>query len=57
MGSGNPRRDGPRYADLYLRGRMDLDGLVSRQIALDGIDAGYAASRDPGVARVVITSF
>ncbi|MER5556661.1 zinc-binding dehydrogenase [Streptomyces sp. NPDC002793] len=57
MGSGNPRRDIPRYADLYLRGHMNLDDLVSRQIALDGIDAGYAALRDPDVARVVITSF
>lgn len=57
MGSGNPRRDIPRYADLYLQGRMNLDGLVSREIGLDEIDAGYAAARDPEVARVVITSF
>lgn len=57
MGSGNPRRDIPRYADLYLSGRMNLDDLVSRRIALDEIDAGYAALRDPDVARVVITSF
>ncbi|MFG2594146.1 zinc-binding dehydrogenase [Streptomyces sp. NPDC048438] len=57
MGSGNPRRDIPRYADLYLRGRLNLDDLVSREIALDGIDAGYAALHDPDVARVVITSF
>ncbi|MFE5238929.1 MULTISPECIES: zinc-binding dehydrogenase [unclassified Streptomyces] len=57
MGSGNPRRDIPRYADLYLQGRLNLDGLVSRRIALDEIDAGYAAARDPEVARVVITSF
>ncbi|MGP3756358.1 zinc-binding dehydrogenase [Streptomyces sp. IBSNAI001] len=57
MGSGNPRRDIPRYADLYLRGRLNLDGLVSRRIALDGIDAGYTALQDPEVARVVITSF
>jgi S-(hydroxymethyl)glutathione dehydrogenase/alcohol dehydrogenase len=57
MGSGNPRRDIPRYADLYLQGRMNLDGLVSREIGLDEIDAGYTAARDPDVARVVITSF
>ncbi|MFC9948824.1 zinc-binding dehydrogenase [Streptomyces pratensis] len=57
MGSGNPRRDIPRYADLYLQGRLDLDALVSRQIGLGEIDAGYASLRDPEVARVVITSF
>ncbi|GAA4800382.1 zinc-binding dehydrogenase [Streptomyces ziwulingensis] len=57
MGSGNPRRDIPRYAGLYLRGDLNLDDLVSRRIGLDEIDAGYAALRDPEVARVVITSF
>ncbi|MFD4901947.1 zinc-binding dehydrogenase [Streptomyces sp. NPDC058411] len=57
MGAGNPRRDIPRYADLYLRGHLNLDDLVSRRIALDGIDAGYAALQDPEVARVVVTSF
>ena len=39
MGSGDPRRDIPRYADLYLRGRMNLDDLVSRRIGLHEIDA------------------
>ncbi|MFJ8752876.1 zinc-binding dehydrogenase [Streptomyces sp. NPDC102441] len=57
MGSGNPRRDIPRYADLYLRGRLNLDDLVSRRIALHEVDAGYAALKDPDVSRVVITSF
>ncbi|GGS46087.1 zinc-binding dehydrogenase [Streptomyces griseoviridis] len=57
MGAGNPRRDIPRYADLCLRGLLNLDGLVSRRIALHEIDAGYAALADPGVARVVVTSF
>lgn len=57
MGSGNPRRDIPRYADLYLRGHLDLDALVSRKISLGDIDTGYTALRDPDVARVVVTSF
>ncbi|MFI1566821.1 zinc-binding dehydrogenase [Streptomyces sp. NPDC020490] len=57
MGSGNPRHDIPRYAGLALQGRLDLDGLVSHRIGLDEIDAGYAALRDPGTARVVVTSF
>ncbi|WP_234425989.1 hypothetical protein [Streptomyces kebangsaanensis] len=57
MGSGTLRRDIPRYAEWCLRERMNPDDLVSRQIALDEIDAGYAALRNPEVARVVITSF
>jgi S-(hydroxymethyl)glutathione dehydrogenase/alcohol dehydrogenase len=57
MGSSVPRRDIRRYADLYLQGRFQLDGLVSQEIALDEIDDGYAALHDPAVARVVVTKF
>jgi S-(hydroxymethyl)glutathione dehydrogenase / alcohol dehydrogenase len=57
MGAGHPRRDIPRYAALCAQGRLDLDALVSWRIGLDQIDAGYAALRDPDVARVVVTSF
>ena len=57
MGSTNPHRDIPVYADLYLQGRYDLDALVSRTIALDEIDAGYAAMKAESLARVVITRF
>ncbi|WP_320781101.1 zinc-binding dehydrogenase [Streptomyces sp. CRN 30] len=57
MGAADPRRDIPRYAELCLRGELDLDALVSRRIALHEIDEGYAAARDPEVARVVVTRF
>lgn len=57
MGSTVPRRDIPAYASLYLRGRFNLDGLVSREISLDEVSQGYAALQDPEVARVVITKF
>lgn len=57
MGSTNPKRDIPMIAQLYLQGRYELDALVSRTIALDEIDEGYAALRDPEVNRVVVTSF
>ncbi|MFE9940113.1 zinc-binding dehydrogenase [Streptomyces hirsutus] len=57
MGSATPRRDIAHYAELYLRGLLNLDDLVSRRISLDEIDAGYAALQDPEVARVVVTSF
>ncbi|UOR01912.1 alcohol dehydrogenase catalytic domain-containing protein [Leucobacter allii] len=57
MGSTNPRLDIPMFAELYLQGRFNLDDLVSDRIALDGIDAAYAALADGAVARAVITRF
>lgn len=55
MGSTNPKRDIPLFAELYLQGRFELDALVSKEIRLDQIDEGYASLADPNVARVVIT--
>lgn len=57
MGETVPKRDIPLYADLYLQGRFNLDGLVSREIALDEINEGYESLKEPGMARVVITRF
>lgn len=57
MGDSLPRRDIPALAGLYLDGRLELDELVSRQVALDDVDAAWGMLREPGVARVVITSF
>ena len=56
MGSTTPKHDIPLYADLYLQGRFNLDDLMSREIALDGVNEGYDALKEPGVTRVVITS-
>ncbi|MFD1714799.1 zinc-binding dehydrogenase [Amnibacterium flavum] len=56
MGSTTPKHDIPLYADLYLQGRFNLDDLMSREIALDGVNEGYDALKDPDVTRVVITS-
>jgi S-(hydroxymethyl)glutathione dehydrogenase/alcohol dehydrogenase len=44
----------PTYANLYLQGRLKLDELVSRWIALDEINAGFDALRTGSVARSVI---
>ena len=57
MGSSNLKRDIPMFADLYLQGRMNLDDLVSREISLDEIDAGYESLTDGDTVRVVVTSF
>ncbi|UFS58160.1 zinc-binding dehydrogenase [Subtercola endophyticus] len=57
MGSGTLRHDVPTYVDMYLAGKIQLDGLVSREISLDQVVEGYEMLKDPSVARVVITSF
>ena len=56
-GSTNFKRDIPMYADLYLQGRMNLDDLVSKRIALRDVNEGYAALKDGSLNRVVVTSF
>jgi S-(hydroxymethyl)glutathione dehydrogenase / alcohol dehydrogenase len=56
-GSTNFKRDIPVYAELYLQGRLNLDGLVSKRIALRDVNDGYAALKDGSINRVVVTSF
>lgn len=53
-GSANPARDFPLFADLYLKGRLDLDRLVSKTYRLDEINAAYADMLAGSVARGVI---
>jgi S-(hydroxymethyl)glutathione dehydrogenase / alcohol dehydrogenase len=57
FGSTNAKRDIPVYAQLYLQGRMNLDDLVSKRIALRDVNEGYAALKDGSLNRVVVTSF
>lgn len=57
MGSGVPKRDIAALSNLYLNGRLNLDDLVSAEIALSEINEGYARLKDPKVNRVVITDF
>jgi S-(hydroxymethyl)glutathione dehydrogenase/alcohol dehydrogenase len=57
FGSTNAKRDIPMYAQFYLQGRMNLDDLVSKRIALRDVNDGYAALKDGSLNRVVITSF
>lgn len=55
MGSTDPRRDIPFYADLYLQGRLNLDDLVSARVGLDEINDAYARQETGAIARSVIT--
>ena len=54
MGSNQFRTDMPRYADLYLQGRLKLDELVSARISLDDVNAAFEEMQRGSVARSVI---
>ena len=53
-GSAHPARDFPQYADLYLRGKLDLDGLITRTYALDQINEAFADLLAGRLARGVL---
>lgn len=54
MGSNNFRTDVPRYAELYLRGRIKLDELVSARIGLEDINQAFQEMEQGSVCRSVI---
>ncbi len=54
MGSNNFRTDMPRYAELYLQGRIKLDELVSRTIPLDDVQSAFTEMEHGSVARSVV---
>jgi S-(hydroxymethyl)glutathione dehydrogenase / alcohol dehydrogenase len=55
VGSNRFRLDVPRYLDLYRRGRLQLDELISARIALEQVNAAFDAITAGTVARSVIT--
>ncbi|HLK79695.1 MAG TPA: Zn-dependent alcohol dehydrogenase [Streptosporangiaceae bacterium] len=54
MGSGNFRADIPSYCDLYLRGQLLLDELISEVIELSDVTKGLVALDGSDGARSVI---
>jgi len=54
FGSANPRSDIPRLAELYRKGQLDLDGMITRTYTLDQINEGYQDMRDGKNIRGVI---
>jgi S-(hydroxymethyl)glutathione dehydrogenase/alcohol dehydrogenase len=56
MGSNNFRVDIPHLVDLYARGRLYLDELVSAEIELDEINDAYATV-DAGAAKRIVVRF
>jgi len=53
-GSSRPERDFPLILDLYRRGRLPLDRLVSHSFPLARIDEAFAAMKTGGARRVVL---
>ena len=55
FGNANPRYDIPRLLDLYQRGELLLDELVTRTYTLDEINQGYEDMRQHRNVRGLIT--
>jgi S-(hydroxymethyl)glutathione dehydrogenase/alcohol dehydrogenase len=53
-GGANLRRDIPILVDLYLNGRLDLDGLVTRRYSLEKIEEAFADLVDGKPGRGVV---
>jgi S-(hydroxymethyl)mycothiol dehydrogenase len=49
-----PTRDFPMLIDLYLTGRLDLDGFVSETIGLDQVEEAFARMERGEVLRSVV---
>jgi len=49
-----PSRDFPVLIDLYLQGRLDLDGFVSETIGLDGVEEAFHKMERGEVLRSVV---
>jgi Zn-dependent alcohol dehydrogenase len=54
LGSSVPRRDIPRFVDLWRDGRLPVEELVSARIALDEINSGMDQLADGLAVRQVI---
>jgi S-(hydroxymethyl)glutathione dehydrogenase/alcohol dehydrogenase len=54
MGSNRFRVDMPRLVNFYLDGRLHLDALISKRVALEDINEAFAEMKTGAVARSVI---
>ena len=49
-----PTRDFPMFIDLYLQGRLDLDGFVSETIGVGDVEAAFEKMHHGDVLRSVV---
>ncbi|MFB8002892.1 zinc-binding dehydrogenase [Nocardia sp. NPDC056000] len=54
MGNNRFTEDIPLLAELYLRGRLELDALLSQRLTLDHVNDGFSRMRTGATARTVI---
>ena len=55
LGSSVPRRDIPRFIELYKEGRLPVDRLLTHTLSLDEINAGFdRLARGEGVRQAVV---
>jgi S-(hydroxymethyl)glutathione dehydrogenase/alcohol dehydrogenase len=45
----------PRYVDLYLDGRLNLDEMISARLRLEDVNTAFDKMKAGQVARSVIT--
>jgi alcohol dehydrogenase len=55
MGSSVPLRDLPRYIELYRRGRLPIDRLVTHRLPLDDINLGMDRLQQGIAIRQIVT--
>jgi S-(hydroxymethyl)glutathione dehydrogenase/alcohol dehydrogenase len=55
MGSNQFRTDIPRYIDMYLDGRLNLDAMVTNTLRLEEINDGFEDMKKGMVARTLIS--
>ena len=53
-GSSKPERDFPLTLDLYRRGRLPLDRLISHRLPLDEVERGFELMHSGDALRVVL---
>jgi S-(hydroxymethyl)glutathione dehydrogenase / alcohol dehydrogenase len=49
-----PRTDMPRYVELYRRGQLRLDEMISARLPLDRVNDALEAMRQRAAARSVL---
>ena len=54
MGSNRFKVDMPRYVDFYMQGRLKLDEMITRRMALDEVNEAFRAMKAGEVARTVL---
>ena len=54
LGSGVPSRDIPRFLELYRRGKLPVDRLLTHRIALEDINEGFDRLHDGTAIRQIV---